>query len=65
MSVISPDIRKPILDNYRPLLRKEHDTHLLSSMVVDVLDCYGMELEADIHAAYDQSRVDEQDFPPQ
>ena len=63
MSVIYPDIRKPILENYRPLLRNEQDASLLSSVVVDLLDCYGKELEADIHTAYDQARVEEQLCP--
>lgn len=57
MSVIYPEIRQPILENFRPLLRKEQDSDLLSSVVVDLLDCYGKELEPDIHAAFDEGRL--------
>ena len=62
MSVIYPAIRKPILDNYRPLLRKEQDPHLLSSVVVDLLDCYGKKLEAEpelsLYQAYSRSLLE-------
>jgi hypothetical protein len=58
-----PKKREQILTYYRKILHSDHDLDLMTSVVIDILDCYGKELESDIHAAYEKGRVDESMFP--
>ncbi len=63
MVVLYPEKRQDVLGCYRALLRSDHSTEFITNVIMDILDCNGHELEADIHAAYDQKKVEEDFFP--
>lgn len=61
--VMYPDKRDAILEFYRKMLHSDHGPELLTTIVIDILDCWGKELEPDILMAYDQKKIDENVFP--
>lgn len=63
MVIIYPEKREEVLECYRRMLYSDHERELITTVVIDILDCYGKELEPDIHAAYDQKKVEEDIFP--
>ncbi len=63
MTIAYPEKRTQILEHFGTILHQDHDSSFLSSVIIDLLDCYGKELEADIHAAYDHGKIDEKYLP--